>query len=250
MTNIYGELCTEVYELSKPVGIAYSDVTYYAGRLKDTAGRVLEVGCGSGRVLIPLLQAGIQAEGIDNSPAMLASCRNKCREAGISPVLHEGDMSSFDLDACYDAIIIPGGSIQLIETREHLVQALACYHKHLCNDGILVLDTFLQTDFSQHTTKTRVWENDAQELITLEEKRVEVDLIRQRVISLLKYEKWREGRLMQSELQRLPLCWYGVEEFRLLLQDAGFRDVTIIGNYQSGSPPQDPNQMITYEAKK
>lgn len=55
MYSSYGELCTEVYDLSKPLGKYYRDIEYYKERLADVKGKVLEVGCGSGRVLIPLL---------------------------------------------------------------------------------------------------------------------------------------------------------------------------------------------------
>ncbi|WP_020615452.1 class I SAM-dependent methyltransferase [Paenibacillus daejeonensis] len=248
--HTYGELCTEVYEISKPVGFSYGDVEYYKERLQHVSGRVLEVACGSGRVMIPLLQHGIAIEGVDNAPAMLEAGRRNGRRLGVEPILHHGEMSRFSLDASYEAIIIPGGSIQLIETREELLQALQCFRTHMQEQSVLILDTFLPTDYNLDTTKTRMWETEDGDAITLEEKRIEVDFINQRILSLLRYDKWRDGSLVQSELQRLPLCWYGVDEFRLLLESTGFTDVTVTGNYKHGSPPSEAGSMITYEASK
>jgi ubiquinone/menaquinone biosynthesis C-methylase UbiE len=251
MFNSYGELCTEVYKLSKPIGFSYGDIEYYTDRLKKMKrSEVLEVACGSGRVLIPLIQEGLSIDGIDNSKLMLDSCREKCSELGFSAVLFEGDMCKFKLSKRYEAIIIPGGSIQLIESRNDLISALKCYHDHLKVNGILMIDTFLQTEFTSSSSKTRLWENGNNEVITLEEKRVDVDLINQRVISLLKYEKWKDGELVKTELQRLPLSWYGVQEFKLILENAGFADITISGNYKYGAAPEDASRMITYEARK
>lgn len=248
--NTYGELCTEVYELSKPVGFSYGDVEYYKDRLQQVSGRVLEVACGSGRVMIPLMQHGILIEGIDNSQLMLDACRRNGSKAEVEPILHQGEMNRFQLDTPYEAIIIPGGSIQLLDARQALLEALQCFHTHLEDQGVLILDTFIPADYRLDTIKTRMWETAAQETITLEEKRIEVDFIQQRILSLLRYDKWKDGRLTQSELQRLSLSWYGVDEFRLLLESAGFTDVTVTGNYQAGSPPTEANGMITYEARK
>lgn len=97
MFSSYGELCTEVYDLSKPLGFSFGDVEYYRERLSDIKGKVLEVGCGSGRVLIPLLQSGIQIEGLDNSDAMLDSCKRRCSELGFKPLIYNGEMHNFSL---------------------------------------------------------------------------------------------------------------------------------------------------------
>lgn len=250
MLNSYGELCTEVYELSKPVGFTFGDIEYYSERLKGITGKILEVACGSGRVLIPLLQAGLRVEGIDNSGSMLESCRKKCRELGIDPILFEGDMSRFQLDDAYEAIIIPGGSLQLIEKREDFINALKCYYDHLADGGVFMADISLQTDFDTNVVKTRLWETDNHETITLEEKQIEVNFIEQRTVSLLKYEKWKNGELIQSELQRFPLSWYGLQEFSLLLEQAGFSEIIVSGNYEYGAAPQNADHMITYEARK
>ncbi|GIP44617.1 hypothetical protein J45TS6_30760 [Paenibacillus sp. J45TS6] len=124
MYSSYGELCTEVYDLSKPLGYSVGDVEFYLECLSNIKGKVLEVGCGSGRVLIPLLRAGIDIEGLDNSAAMLDSCRRRCDELNLDATLHNNEMHNFSLTNKYDAIIIPGGSFQLIEGREQAITTL------------------------------------------------------------------------------------------------------------------------------
>jgi len=66
----------------------------------------------------------------------------------------------------------------------------------------------------------------------------------------LKYEKWRQGRLVQTELQRFALRWYGVEEFVYVLKAAGFRDVSVSADFEYGQAPTKAEQTFVYEAVK
>jgi len=63
MRRYYGSLCSELYDLTKPVGGDYPDVPYYLRRLAAIGGPVLEAAVGTGRLLVPLLRAGLQVEG-------------------------------------------------------------------------------------------------------------------------------------------------------------------------------------------
>ena len=84
MFSFYSTLCTELYDYTKPVGYSLNgDIEYYKERLKDCRGRILEAAVGSGRVIIPLLEAGFKVDGIDYSPEMLDSCRKRCKREHI-----------------------------------------------------------------------------------------------------------------------------------------------------------------------
>jgi phage tail protein X len=64
----YGRLVAEVYELDKPVGSTFPALQYYTRQLAGVTGRILEPATGTGRVLVPLLEAGFAVEGPDVSP--------------------------------------------------------------------------------------------------------------------------------------------------------------------------------------
>lgn len=53
---------------------------------------------------------------------------------------------------------------------------------------------------------------------------------------------------MQTELERFPLRWYGVEEFKMILENIGFTDIVISADYKYGQYPTDSSQTITFEA--
>lgn len=247
----YGQLCTEVYDLTKPIGHSFSgDIDYYRNRLASCTGRILEAMVGSGRIFIPLLEAGLKIDGVDYSPDMLKSCRERCAARGLTPDLYEGDLLELSLPHKYEAIIIQGGSLLLIEQRTQSIQVLKSLYQQLQPGGRLILDTFLpDTDFQCGEYKgTSIFNLPDGDTITLESKLVEADLFNQYKVSWLKYEKWRNGSLVQTELQRFAIRWYGVEEFKLLLQSVGFSDIVVSANYQYGEAPSNAGQSFVYEA--
>jgi len=245
----YGRLATEAYDIDKPIGHSFGDVEFYLERLKSCTGRVLEPAVGTGRVLIPLMEAGLEIEGTDNSPEMLTICRARCAERGLQPVLHEGDMGSLSLPERYEAIIVPAGSFLLIEGREESLGTLQRFREHLVPGGRLILDLELPTDLRVGTVPTGTVETSQGETITVESNVVEVNFLEQYSISHLRYEKWRDGELVQTEMQRFPLRWYGLEEFELVLKSLGFSEMVVSADYEYGKRPTSAEQTFTFEAR-
>jgi len=247
MFSYYSKLSSEVYDIDKYIGLSFGDVEFYSDRL-SCKGNVLEPGVGTGRILIPLLEKGLEVDGFDVSEEMLQICRNNCEKRGLHPKLFEGKMESFSLDTKYESIIVPTGTFLLLHKREDSINALKSFYNHLSNGGKLILDIFLQTDLMIDHVSTRTWETKDGEMITLENKVVEVDYIHQYTISHHRYEKWNNGELIQTELERFPLRWYGVEEFKMILEQIGFEDIIISADYNHGQYPTNSTQTITFEA--
>lgn len=252
MFSEYSELCTEVYDHTKPVGHSIGgDIEFYRDRLASCMGRILEAAVGSGRMLIPLLEAGLTVDGVDNSPEMLASCRKRCKERGLNPELIEGNVQELALPYTYEAIVMPAGSFLLIEQRHESINTLARFYEHLVPGGRLIIDIHLpDPHFEIGKVSTSSFALPTGDLITLEEKLVKVDFLNQCTVSHLKYEKWRKGRLFQTELQRFPLRWYGFAEFKLVLESVGFANISCSADYVYGQQPSEDHQIITFEAVK
>ncbi|SEO75270.1 class I SAM-dependent methyltransferase [Paenibacillus sp. OV219] len=250
--SYYGELCTEVYDHTKKVGQSIDgDIEYYRERLRDFGGgRILEAMVGSGRVIIPLLEAGFQVDGVDASSDMLASCRQRCDEHGLSPELYQAELQELELPHRYDAIIVPAGSFLLIEDREQSIEALKRFYNHLKPGGRLLLDLELpDANFEQsHFAGTAVFHMPSGDLITMEGKLIETSFLHQYKVSLIKYEKWRNGMLIQTELQRFALRWYGVHEFKHVLESCGFTDIVVSADFEYGKALTNDKQPFTFEA--
>lgn len=251
--SYYGELCTEVYDLTKKIGQSFDgDVEYYSERLKHCKGRILEAMVGSGRVIIPLLELGLIVDGVDYSLEMLESCRNRCQKRELVTNLYESTLEDLSLPNQYEAIIIPGGSFLLIEQRELSLKALKRLYDHLLPGGRLILDLFLPDNNFEcgQIGCTTTFNLPSGDIITMESNLVEADLYNQYKVSYLKYEKWRNGALIQTELQRFALRWYGVEEFKLILESIGFSDVVVSADFDYGKVPTSGKQKFVYEATR
>ncbi|HKS95839.1 MAG TPA: class I SAM-dependent methyltransferase [Terriglobia bacterium] len=128
------------------------DVAFFVEIARDSGGPVLEIGCGTGRVLIPTARAGVEIVGLDASPAMLSRCREKLaaeREEVRSRVkLVEADMRDFDVapamgaPAPFALVTIPFRPFQHLYTVDDQLACLASIHRHLRPGGKLVLDVF------------------------------------------------------------------------------------------------------------
>src|SRR5215208_5974965 len=121
-----------------------ADLPLYLELAAGQGGRVLELACGSGRVLVPLVRAGHRVVGLDASPHMLTRTREKLQSAGFGDAgrvrLIQGDMRAFELDELFDLAVIAAKSFAYLVTRADQQRALAATAAHLRPGGLLVLD--------------------------------------------------------------------------------------------------------------
>ncbi|MGH2318668.1 class I SAM-dependent methyltransferase [Planococcus sp. SE5232] len=250
MLGYYSRLSSEVYDLDKPIGSSFGDIEYYLERLASCKGRILEPASGTGRLLVPLLEKGYQVDGFDLSEEMIEVCRSNCKERGLAPKLFNAKMESFSIDAKYAAIVIPTGTFLLLHEREKSLQALQNFYSHLETGGRLIVDLHVPSNIEIEKTSTRTWQAANGDTLTVESKKIEVDWIQQYFVSQGRYERWRDGRLVETELERYPMRWYGVEEFKTILEGIGFNEISVSTGYQFGEYPKNADSIITFEAVK
>ena len=120
------------------------DIPFYIDEAIRSGGPVLELGCGTGRVSIPIAQAGIDTVGMDSSPAMLQRARRKAVVAGVRNLtLMQYDMRDFTLPNKFSLIIIPfRGLLSLLSVKDE-ARALLNAKRHLAPGGKLVFDIFV-----------------------------------------------------------------------------------------------------------
>ncbi len=123
-----------------------ADMGFYIEAARQAGGPVLEMGCGTGRILIPTARAGVDIVGLDLSPYMLAVCRRRLAsepEAVRSRVcLVQADMREFEISRTFSLITTPFRSFQHLLTVEDQLACLGCIHRHLADGGKLILDLF------------------------------------------------------------------------------------------------------------
>ncbi len=103
--------------------------------------RVLELGCGTGRLLLPLLEAGAAVTGLDREPVMLRAAADRLAAYGDRAKLIEGDMTRFDVAGDpFDLAIIGLNTFMHLLTIRRQLACLECIHRHLRPGGNLLLD--------------------------------------------------------------------------------------------------------------
>ena len=135
----YGKLSTAFYDLDKPAAPPDA-VAFYLDRARSSNGPVLEPMCGSGRFLLPLLQAGVAVEGVDASPEMLAACRRRAEAFGLRATLDEQSLEILSLPRRYGLAFVPAGSLGLIHPRASIRACLRALRRHLSRGATLLVE--------------------------------------------------------------------------------------------------------------
>ncbi len=118
------------------------DVDLYLNYAIAVGPPVLELGCGTGRLLEPLARRGIEVVGVDSSPAMLALARQRLQEGNLSRhvELIEADARALHLDGRFRLAFVALNSFAHFTTRQDQRAVLAGLHQHLLSGGTLILD--------------------------------------------------------------------------------------------------------------
>lgn len=246
MTNrtAYKSLCTEYYDLTKPYASG-NELAFYTIRLQGK--RILEAMCGSGRLLVPLLENGLAIDGVDYSKEMLASCKQRAAEKGLTPTLYEQSLEALQLPEKYDAIVIAIGSFQLIHPREKALLTLAKLKECLKPQGKLYIETFIPWEAMYENAEHEVCESNAKisddEIIYLTSEN-NANKQEQYYSGKNEYKKIKNDTIISTENEEMVVCWYFRYEMQYLLEKAGFSSVII----HDVDFTQNPGGMI-YEAR-
>jgi SAM-dependent methyltransferase len=139
------EFIAELYDFVRPYRDR-QDVAFFVEAAKECGGPVLEIGCGTGRVLIPTAHAGVDIVGLDLSPHMLGVCRRQLAQKSSTiqsrVQLLQADMRNFNLERTFHLITVPFRPFQHLITVDDQRSCLASIRRHLADGGRLILDLF------------------------------------------------------------------------------------------------------------
>ena len=135
-TYDYTGLLASTWDLWRDDTANWSDRHFYLDLVRQVGEPVLDIGCGTGRLLLDYAGLGIDVDGIDNSPEMLAICRSKAQKLGLSPGMHLLDILKEDLPRNYRTILAPSSVLQLMTAPGAAERMLARCYAHLLPGGV------------------------------------------------------------------------------------------------------------------
>ncbi len=223
---------------------------------------VLDLGCGTGRLLLPLLRAGVDIDGCDVSADMLRHCREKAAAEGLKPRLYQQPMHTLDLPRTYRAIYICA-SFNLAGSRQNGLATLRRCCAHLETGGALLFD--IDAEYTWHEgwatwepgrrkTLPEPWPRDGRRWTAADgseyverQRMASVDPLEQTMVRQVRIENWAAGKLLGSEERTQRRTLYLPSEVRLMLDVAGFREITLRDGY-SDEPAAPDSEVLLFAA--
>jgi ubiquinone/menaquinone biosynthesis C-methylase UbiE len=252
MTNpgydYYG-LLADTWDVWRDDTASWEDRFFFLDIVRQYGQPVLDVGCGTGRIILDYLSEGIDIDGVDNSPEMLAICQTKAKKMGLAPTLYQQQMETLDLPRTYRTILVPSSTFQLVTDLEMARSTLRRFFSHLQRGGAFVtqfandwregepLDTGWVLIFDkprpEDGTIVRSWSREwcvPEHQLWHAEQRFEVEL-NSKIIQTDHQRRSPEGR------------WYTQAQAIQLFRDAGFTDIQIFHEY-THEPALEPDRLF------
>jgi SAM-dependent methyltransferase len=232
----------------------HKDIPMWLRLAAEADGPILDVGCATGRVMIPLLEAGHSVDGIDPSEDALDILRRKLSARGLKAKLANQTMQSLDTERQYRLIIVPCGTIQIVLEREEQREALDRFYQHLAPGGRLVMTLYdYRADFSEVTKGAwKVRSERTQPDGTILEKAAQIvdwNLLEQTIEQYVRYRRYRGDNVVQEEICHAHERWYTKHELTLMLERACFRVDRVTGNY-TDELAKDRDWVLTFHAHR
>ena len=232
-----------------------SDVELYRNFALRCDGAVLELGCGSGRVTVPLAQAGLSVTGMDLAPEMLELARERARSAGVTELilLEEGDVRMLSLPARFSLAIFPlNGFLHLLTARDQL-DALASIHRALLPGGLLIVDlpnphAVLAPDRDGHLLHRRRFHLPGEGMVS-SWTMTRTDVANQVQHLCLSYDLSRRDGLVRRTTVEMDLRFVYRYEMEALLRESGFLVDDVYGSHDL-DPYQDESETMLFVAYK
>jgi len=239
--NLYKDVA-ELYD-SDNRNIIKDDIDFYLSMVSKKSKNILELGCGTGRIIIPLLmKTNVKIFGLDLSQSMLDVLEKKLRKFTYyknydNLDIRKGDFSSFNYNELFDLIILPYRNFQSLYDIDKALNCLKCCAKHLSSRGKIVINTFdpknnMTEDWIREETVNWInFDAELTECVIGTDNRHRIDLNNNIIFVHLNYYKIKIGEKIEKFQESLILKYYYFEALRELILNSGLQITKKYGYY-------------------
>ncbi|NIM06644.1 MAG: methyltransferase domain-containing protein [Armatimonadetes bacterium] len=248
----------EIYDYQTARIWADRDVDFYTSLAKESDGPVLELGCGTGRVLFAMARAEKDVTGLDVSTHMLTVARRKldkeCPHVQRRTTLAQGDMASFSLEREFGLIVAPYRAFQALLESDDQKGCLECCARHLLPEGRLAINVFNpkreRLDVAGGVDDPRIDFSGPYGLSIAWSGHTDYDSSNQRLCTQMRYETTSRTGQMTTREYPLELCYFFRSDVESLLEACGFGVEAVYGDFDRSPLGPDSPEMIFVAKKK
>lgn len=235
-----------------------ADIPFYQALIPSPQAAILELGCGSGRVMLGLASHCRFIHGIDLSTAMIARCQEKLIAAGIpaeKALAIEGDITSFDLGRRFDLIIAPFRVLQNLETDEQVDGLMNCIRAHLTPGGSVILNVF--KPFAGKDELLKIWVRQDENLnweiplpggkLACYDRRPRLNPETLALYPELIYRRYQGEQMVDEVVLKIVMRAYYPDTFEALIRQHGFTILQRWGGYHGEAYGEGPELVIQFQ---
>ena len=234
------------------------DILFYVENIPSQKTNVLELGCGTGRVIVPLSQYCKSICGIDLSDIMIAICEEKLEKERIPSskvTVTVGDITDFNLKQKFDLILAPFRVFQNLETNGEIEGFFECVRKHLAPQGTCILNVFNPN--KDRKTLIREWCTERENLnweektdggkVTCNDRRPRMDKEKLILYPELIYRRYRNEVIVDEAILKIVMRCYYPREFEKLITAHGFSIINRWGGYGGELYGKGPELVLEFK---
>lgn len=231
----YYDLMATFWDLFRGDTSTWDDRFFYLDVVNKYGQPVLDIGCGTGRILLDFMGQGFDIEGIDNSPDMLALCKQKAKKLNLNPTTYQQEMDKLSLPRKYQTILVPSSSFQLLLAETLPPIAIQRFFDHLLPDGTLAMPfmtLWKQGDpLESESTREAIRSEDGATVRRWQYSRFDPDTDLEHTID--RYEIIKDGQVIESEEHKQSPATrsYTQAQAITLYQNAGFKDIQVFHEF-------------------
>jgi SAM-dependent methyltransferase len=239
------------------------EIDYFAQLIRQYGQPALDAGCGTGRLLIPFLRAGLDVDGCDVSADMLAYAGEAAKSEGLTSQLFCSALHDLELPRCYQSIVACG-VFGIGVSRARDMEALRRFRAHLQPSGVLLLEIYMPYNDAKIWP---LWSSDAKSQLpwpwpadilapapddrayALHHRLVAFDPLEQKLTREMRILEYIDRRVVADRVYPLTENLYFRNEMRFLLETAGFTIEAEQGDW-TDAPASSEHKVITFIARR